>query len=380
MNVNIGQTMICNYLTNGIRINEDGSIVPCCALSGNMGIYYDTNFDFLKFKDSKPVVELRDQLEANIWPTSCSNCSKMEKSKHLSLRQKSLIELKNKKFVDIVLGKECNSDCVMCYAGQSSKISSRLKNHKPTFNVPDTDLYWVTNSNEKNYIENSNFWDDINKIFPTVDKFKFLGGEPFINKSFWEWLDSSTVTSLKKTKEIEIVTNGSTLHKDKLSSLEGWKNCVMTFSIDALDKEYEWIRHGLKWNTVHENLLNVKNISNIVLIVHITLSLFSVTSIAKLLEYVESNNLNFIVTPVYSPSLLALDKTPIKILQTVLDELEQIQTSNIKNQIQLKGTKKLIQDAIVNNKENSQLRQEITNYFNNHRTHKMNWLTLKCMI
>ena len=370
--------MICNYLTNGIRINEDGSVVPCCALVGNLGINYKDGFDFENFKNLEPVLNLQKQLANSNWPSQCVNCSQMEMSKQLSLRQKSLINLKDKKLLDVVLGKECNSDCVMCYAGQSSKISSRLKNNKPTFAVLKEDEYWIVDNNDKNWIDNSKFWEDLNKFFINVDKIKFIGGEPFLNKKFWAWLDNDIVNENKKFKEIEIVTNGSIIYENKLSVLEGWKNCVVCFSIDATDKEYEWIRHGLKWKTIVDNIKLLKTSLDIFLTIHITLSIFSITSIPKLLTWIEENNFVFTSTPVYSPSLLALDRTPIHLLQHALKEINEIKSSTIQNQIQIQGIKEVINQAIINNKADSRLTKEIVNYFNNHRTHKMNWETLTC--
>jgi organic radical activating enzyme len=381
MNVSIGQTMHCKFLTNGVRINEDGSVVPCCEFTGNIGINISKDFNFEGYFSSPQVTDLKEKLSNNIWPSQCSQCENKEKLKHFSARQRANIELPKGLTVDIVIGRECNSDCVMCYAGQSSKIFSRIKKTKPTFDVPSEDQYWITENSDidYNWVENEKFWNQLKENFENISKVKFIGGEPLLSKKLWRWLQDENIISKKHNKRLEIVTNGSIFNADKNQLLTGWEKTSLTVSIDSTEKEYEWIRQGLHWEEVSNNTIKYSNLDNVVVSVHATINLYNVATLGNLVSWANDNNLLFTFTPVTSPSLLSIKYAPINILNQTLIEIDKIKSFKIQNSIQLKGLKNLLKNAIENNIENVELRKSITNYFNNHRQHCMDWETLKCM-
>ena len=379
MNVNIGLIMQCKYLTNGIRINEDGTIVPCCTFIGDIGINYTNDFDIDEYFNLPVLKELQSQLEEDKWPKGCENCYKKELIKSPSLRQTSLID-NNGLILDVVIGKECNSDCVMCYSGQSSKITSRLLHYKPTFDVPTSDEYWTTVSNiNGNWANDFNFWEKILTLFPRIERIKFLGGEPLLNKKLWNWLEHETVLQDKKNKQFELVTNASIINSEKMHLFTGWKNTSISLSIDAVGNEYEWIRQGLSWNTIKDNAKKFQELSNVYVSVHATISLYNIAVVTDLLKWVIENDLLITFTMVNSPSLLSIQYAPVNVLTNTLAELSSIKFKKMQNNVQLNGLKNAIKNAIADNKEDKNLRKSMTDYFNNHRTHKMNWETLRCM-
>lgn len=372
--------MHCKYLTNGIRINEDGTVVPCCAFTGNIGIKYTNDFKLDEYLNTVALKDLQDQLSQDQWPTGCITCREQEAIKNPSLRQRSTIEINNGLILDVVIGKECNSDCVMCYSGQSSKIASRLRHHVPTFDIPDKDQYWSTVSNiDGNWVNNFNFWEQLSNLFPRVERIKFLGGEPLLNKKFWNWLESENVLHVKKDKKFELVTNASIINDEKMHLFTGWKNASIALSIDAIGNEYEWIRHGLSWDLIKANSKKFQELSDVYVSVHSTINLYNIAVIADLLKWVADNDLLVTMTLVHSPSLLSIKYAPIDILNNTLDELKTVSFKQIQNSIQLNSLKNAIKNAIIDNKEDKALRKSMTDYFNNHRTHKMDWENLKCM-
>lgn len=371
--------MQCKFIKNGVRINEDGTVVPCCTFTGNLGVKYTNKFNFDSYLNSTPLTDLQQKLENNIWPDNCKTCKEKESLKQVSIRQQGEAAIDKGLYLDVVVGKECNSDCVMCYSGQSSKIASRLKSKKPTFAVPKEDEYWINQNNFDDWIETTDFWSSLTQIFPKLETIKFLGGEPLLNKKLWEWLDSEQVAEQKANKQFILITNASIVEEDKLYVFSNWKRTDIVLSIDAIEQEYEWIRYGLKWKVVESNVKLLQTIPNAYVSVHATISLYSVASIAKLVKWVDDNNLLFSFTQVTSPTLLAVEYAPIPVLEKVLDELSNLEFKSVRNKILTTGIKNTITTAIANNKEDTRLRQSITNYFNNHRNHTMDWETLKCM-
>lgn len=378
MNANTGQIMECKFIKHGVRINEDGTVVPCCTFTGNLGIRYTNDFDFADYLDSVPVKDLQQQFDNGIWPSNCKNCKEKESLKQISIRHQGNTSIEEGLYLDVVVGKECNSDCVMCYSGQSSKIASRLKNNKPTFDVPKEDEYWINQNNFDDWIETTDFWNNLTTIFPKLETIKFLGGEPLLNKKLWEWLDSVQVAEQKADKKIILVTNASMIEEDKLHVFSSWKRTDIVLSIDAIGKEYEWIRHGLNWGNIEKNVKLLQTIPNAYVSVHATINLYSVASVASLMQWVDSNDLLFSFTPVSSPTLLSIEYAPVTMLENLLVDLSSLKLKNILNRIHLNGLKNAVRQAITNNKEDARLRKSITDYFNNHRNHVMDWETLRC--
>jgi MoaA/NifB/PqqE/SkfB family radical SAM enzyme len=378
MIVSIGQMMQCKFIKKGIRINEDGTVVPCCTFTGNFGITYTNDFNFENYLNSPQIESLQKQFDKNQWPDSCKNCYEKESLNQISIRNQGDIAIDEGLYLDVVVGKECNSDCVMCYSGQSSKIASRLKRTIPTFSVPAEDQYWINQVNYSNFIEDENFWNNLETVFPKIETIKFLGGEPLLNKKLWEWLESSQVLNYKAGKKLIMVTNASIVDVEKLHVFSNWKRTDIVLSIDAIEEEYEWIRHGLHWKTIANNVKLLQSLKDAYISVHATINMFNVASIYQLIKWVDENNLLFSFTPVTSPTLLSVEYTPIHILEQSLTDLVTLNPKNIILKIHVNGIKNLIKSAIKNNKADARLRQSITNYFNNHRTHKMNWETLKC--
>lgn len=371
--------MECKYIKQGIRINEDGSVVPCCDFSGNLGISYSSSFTLESYLESTNVSELHSNLANDEWPRGCKNCANNEARKHLSLRQRAQAEAGDGLILDLVIGNECNSDCVMCHAGQSSKIDSRIRNKKPDFPVSNEDAYWVQSSPiGHNWANDPAFWEKISDSFDSINTIKFLGGEPLLNKKLWHWLDSTTVNAGKKDKILSIVTNASIVNESKMHLLEGWKQTIITISIDAIGNEYEWIRHGLDWDSVSSNIKRFQQIKDAHVSIHATVNLYNIAIIDRLLQWAEDNSLLFVLSPVLSPSLLSVQHAPIDILNESLERLANFKTTAIQNKIQMIGLRNIIKNAISNNRENPDLRRQMTSYFNSHRKHIMDWKTLRC--
>lgn len=372
--------MECKHIKQGIRINEDGSVVPCCEFTGNIGIFCSSSFTFESYLESENVAKIRTGLMNDEWPYGCKNCANNEARKHLSLRQRGLAEISSGLVLDLVIGNECNSDCVMCYSGQSSKINSRLRKSKPTFEVPDDDRYWIeTSSIDGNWSDHPGFWQQVTDRLDDIETIKFLGGEPLLSKKLWEWLSSRSVAERKKDKKLLIVTNASIVDETKMHLLEGWKQLMMTISIDAIGLEYEWIRHGLDWKEIESNIKRFQQLDNAIISVHSTVNLYNVSVIDRLFQWAEDNDLLFVVSPVVSPSLLSIHYAPIEILRKALENLSAIKPSRMQNKIQLVGLRNIITAAINDNCEDARLREQMTAYFNSHRKHVMDWKTLRCM-
>lgn len=375
--------MWCPYTSAGIRIDQDGTTRPCCEFRGTTS---DSLAKVLNKSVSAEMLtrernEMTKMLRKDQWPEGCSTCRDLEKEKCLSHRQRAIANynklFSNRFFVDIVLGNECNSDCVMCTGNLSSKIASRLRHNPMPADIDDSFHHKKEFSND--WITREELWVKLSETIENdvVGGLKFLGGEPFMHKHFWELLGSVPMR-FKRNITLNITTNGSfPISVEQQKALEEWKGLIINVSADATGKHYEWIRNGLSWETVHRNTEDMMFIPKTTVSINHTLGLFSVTGVPDLYRYAEENMAIVQWIPIQEPSLQRLSNVPPNVLQEVLDEINTINVSKIQNQMAKAGLKKLLKRAIKENTYDPDLVEKLTRYYNTHRTGEMDPKTLR---
>jgi molybdenum cofactor biosynthesis enzyme MoaA len=367
--------MRCPYIKKGLSIKNNGRMIPCCAYrdSTNLNI---KNTSIIDYFQSSILDDLESLMESGQWPVGCIKCKQSEENNQTSMRINALaIESKlfEKYYVDLDIGDQCNSDCVMCTPDSSSKIQSRIKNHG-TIDEVSYDLTKL----KTNWVKDEKIWKDFETNIESIGCIKFLGGEPFIIKNIWKWLEQDSVQQKKHDIVLQITTNASILPVDKIELLNGWKDLIINVSVDATGDQFEWIRHGLDWNTVENNTIALTKLQNSTVSIQCVASIYSITGILDLLKWTNDINCLFTFIPLSYPRYLSLQYAPVNTLTTVLDKLKQIKMKKIQNQIQLNSLKKFIQHAIEENKHNPDVIKKVTDYFNSHRIGTMdyNLLTL----
>lgn len=133
-------------------------------------------------------------------------------------------------YYDLRFGNLCNSRCLTCGTGNSSMFGEYVK--------------W---SNNKYYKEIKNNLDDIKELY-------FAGGEPLINKYYFELIDKLIESNNAKNIYLRLITNGSVMKKEFIEQWKHFKRVRIIFSIDGIEESFEKIRTPLKWNKVESNL------------------------------------------------------------------------------------------------------------------------------
>lgn len=228
------------------RHNDDQvRVAPCCQ--SVPAIEPLQNFNF---KSSPHLVKIRQQFDQGLKPTECNRCWQNEKLGYTSRRQ-SAIEFFNLPAQDNTVVFEsldhcatwaCNLACIMCGPYSSSTWATELA-------LSTTDLVILgRKSQKKNKIYNLLNFSEIKKIH-------FNGGEPLLNPDQIEILNqidlSNTVISYN--------TNGTIWPSDQL--IELWRSAKLVrlfFSIDAVDRQFEYIRYPADWTQVSNNITKMK--------------------------------------------------------------------------------------------------------------------------
>jgi len=316
-------TWKCAAYKNSLTIFSNG-VSPCCLI--------DSNY-------RKPMTEignrnLFEDLQTGVPPQECKTCIDAEQEKIPSYRtffNKNAIDNNELQFLDIRNTNLCNLKCRSCNADASSQWAAEL-------GLP------ITHQSLDDYY-------DIITV-PSVRHAYFTGGEPFINGDHWAILKKYIESGQAKNIALMYNTNLTTLKYKDASITDIWKefkSINVTCSIDAIEKEFEYIRSGASWEDVNKNLqlLASLQLTNLRTKISPTVSILNFWHLPKLLSYfkdyqIELNLLN-------GPDFLNLNAIPdelqtlaIKCLAGIRPYITQSMYDAIESRIQNNYNKTLI--------------------------------------
>ena len=193
-------------------VKTNGTSGVCCNLtSKNEEILGNVNDTSIKdIWNSEFYKTLRLQLLNGEKPDVCTKCWKEEDEGLDSVRITSNREFElvdadidldkcvedggqleiNPGFLDLRLGNLCNLKCRSCSSDQSSQIQKEnLKLEKKYANLPVMHMFG-TNKNDTmfDWINDDNFWEELQDILPSVNLIYFVGGEPTLHERHYEIL------------------------------------------------------------------------------------------------------------------------------------------------------------------------------------------------
>lgn len=241
----------CPYPFHYLMLTPNMEIRPCCRFE--METYQNTeplsscsqisdafNGDFLS--------SIRDSLSENQAIDGCNKCTHEEKENISSLRQKAIAEeslpLDSRVYInsmEIGVGRLCNLKCRTC----SSQYSTSWDEDEKSLNL-DQLSYGALNE-----IDLENFPLE---VFDRLEELKVTGGEPFISKSFFKFLEEFEKSGKSKNCTIEVFTNGTIFPPSSvIESLSSFKKVRISLSIDAIGEKNNYIRSPSKWDSLTIN-------------------------------------------------------------------------------------------------------------------------------
>lgn len=242
------------------HLNTEGDVFPCCiswdvSRKARVGWLKDHTLEELFNNDFMKQLRL-DMLNGVERPDVCVNCISREHGGFSSARQGYNNDFKDQiekvisttrpdgyvepviKSWDIRFSNLCNLKCRSC----GSLFSTTWAKEQ---NLPETKLTPTKDA------------DPLINQYDYVEKIYFAGGEPLIMPEHFRTLDE--LISRDKAKNIKLVYNSNLtkLNYSQNNLLNYWKqfkNVVIGVSIDAVGPRAEYIRHGVKWDTIKKNL------------------------------------------------------------------------------------------------------------------------------
>ena len=218
--------------------------------------------------NQEEVLELRSALGNGVQHPNCTACWQEENSGRESKRIRD-----NKKYlklstpyeglakVELNLGNVCNIKCRTCNVYASSQWM------REQFDLYEKDKY--INFKEyadkhkvlhQTYDEDSPFWNDLIDNLSSIKQFDFYGGEPFMSNKMWHILDIAVEQGYAKDIELHYNTNGTLWPEDKVQLWKHFKEVNISFSIDGIGNQFEYMRHMAKWNMVKDNMAKARAI------------------------------------------------------------------------------------------------------------------------
>ena len=243
------------------------------------------------------------------WPKAgCQYCESIEKSSgdNLSDRQFFLdvpnlspVELDtditavsvSPTILEVYIDNTCNLRCVYCVPSLSSRIDTELKKfgrfEKNGLVLEST----FEKSQQFDYIQ-LKFWNWLRTNVHTLKRLHLLGGEPFYQQQFNQFIEFFNTTPCTKL-ELNIVTN-LMISKDKLvAHIETFKKLLasrklgrldITVSIDCWGPQQEYVRNGLDLKQWQENFEYLIDQRWIVLNINNTISALTIKTLPELLK------------------------------------------------------------------------------------------------
>jgi len=255
-------------------------------------------------RNSNDMQTLRKQFDNNERPESCRRCWAEEDAGRTSKRQNTIARIgsivddsNDLQFLDLKLGNICNLKCRICGSWSSSSIASEdamamdKPNRKGSF--ADTMLKkgaWPRKS--------ETFWEELYDHSGEIRYLEFTGGEPFMIKEHFGYLEYLINLGVANDIEIHYNTNGTQWPDKYFHFWKQFKHVEIAFSIDNVGKRFEYERTGATWNEVNTNIENFIKLrdeqTNISLQLCTTINIFNVLYLKDIVAWDHFNKFDFV--------------------------------------------------------------------------------------
>jgi MoaA/NifB/PqqE/SkfB family radical SAM enzyme len=312
--MNLPHAKFCVLPWISLEASPIGTVRPCCLADDEI---YDNNGDkfklvsstFSEIQSSNHMQELRKEFLQGKQPSTCRRCwaeedagrnSKrmhtLNRLKHMGISSEWSADAKTLMFLDLKLGNICNLKCRICGSWSSSQFAAE-------------ELKFVHDDKKKSFHyqmlrdgawprENSQFWTELDQSLNDIRYLEFTGGEPFLIQEHFDLLQTLVDKGIAGQVEIHYNTNGTQYPEHAESIWQNFKHVEIAFSIDDIERRFEYQRTNASWSTVIDNielfkLMRARN-NNITLQVCCTVNIFNVLYLYDVAHWIVNQNFDFV--------------------------------------------------------------------------------------
>jgi len=337
---------ICMLPWISVEASPMGTARPCCLAQEEItdanGMAYslrDTTLETIYH--SGYMQSLRQQFRQGQQPATCNRCWEEEaagrdsKRIHSQVRLKELyqkIDWDNDKpnqlwFIDLKLGNICNLKCRICGSWSSSKWAAEEMDYLPKDVDKKSHIAYAWLKQGRWPEESPEFWANLKTLLPQIRYFEFTGGEPWLIEEHFELLEFAVANGYGQNIDIHYNTN-ATQPPTRLVPLLGKLGRVdIAFSIDNVDKRFEYERYGAKWNEANVIIDAVHGLKwtypNITTQLCFTINIQNVYYLDELLAWADTKGFGSIYfNMLHSPDHMSVQHMTLEAQQLVVDKLK----------------------------------------------------------
>jgi len=314
--MNIPHDKFCVLPWVSLETSPIGTVRPCCLAEEEIvddnGNKFDLNTArFADIQNSGYMQDLRQQFLDKKQPQTCRKCWREERSGRTSKRMHTLDRLKHMipdqswtydarplMFLDLKLGNICNLKCRICGSWSSSTFAAEELANLSLGEDRKTNHHYVMLRQGAWPRENPTFWQEIEQVVDQIRYIEFTGGEPFMIQEHFDLLQRLVNQGIAGQIEIHYNTNGTQWPEGAEAIWQHFKLVEIAFSIDDVDKRFEYQRSNAVWSEVVENIQQFKLMrhrhANIQLQVCSTVNVFNVLYLEQLAQWIDTQAFDFL--------------------------------------------------------------------------------------
>lgn len=306
----------CPLLTSGFDQRHNTS---CCHVK-LLSRPKDANAYFQSPEYKSIVADFNNGIKSSY----CNVCWEMENSGGVSKRLVTLRREKERSlysdeqgvvYLTLFIGNKCNLFCRTCHSYSSTGF---IKEEN-----------WINNNYSFNHHITPPTTFDEQQLDFDISKIKYievLGGEPLYDTSHFSYIDKFINQGLSKNIEITYATNTTMpLTEEIRKRFKHFQKVNLMLSIDAVGKEFEFIRTGGNWQNTQKNINDYKKFIDEIngfITLHPTISILNCMSLPELYEYFKRLN-------IYEGNIIFVDKPEHYSLSAIPDYAKDTIIQNI---------------------------------------------------
>lgn len=236
------------------------------------------------------------------------------------------------KWWELRFSSKCNLACRMCNPKNSSRFSSELSSNSgdlPSFVREQMAGAVLSHSQFGNLSDSEEFMAQLLERVSECDYLEIHGGEPFIDKQLWSFLDQVSRTRHARRIKIYSHCNLTSVTDQQIEILNSFAGGRANVSIDAYKEENEFIRWNSNWQTTLDNLPKFGRLhQGYAVCIGTSVSAYQSCTIDKLLVWIDqflqahrAMKVDWLVWPVVKPEMLQVDIVPRELRMKTVERL-----------------------------------------------------------
>ena len=293
-----------------------GTVRPCCLAEEEIVDIHGNKFDLSKsaelvdIQDSNYMRKLRKQFLRAEQPDTCRKCWAVEDADGTSKRMHTLNRLKHiipdsdwtqdpkpLMFLDLKLGNICNLKCRICGSWSSSAFAVEEIEFSPIAEKK-TGFHYQMLKQGAWAKDNQDFWEEIKNLSDQIRYIEFTGGEPFMIREHFRFLERIVDMGIAGQVEIHYNTNGTQFPDNAEDVWQHFKTVEIAFSIDDVGARFEYQRANAVWSEVESNIARFIAMRdrhpNIQLQACITVNVFNVIYLETVANWADQQGFDFV--------------------------------------------------------------------------------------